>query len=96
MAEFVVTLGEPRNMDIAIETGMPLDGASISVLLSGGVELDGYDDRRELTWTTDLEAGINRLSLPVVAIDPAGGKMVVRLDHPDSEQVFVVRLKTKA
>lgn len=95
-AEFVVAMGEPRNMDVAIETDRALAGANISIVLSGGIELDGYGHRRELSWTTDLEAGINRLSLPVRAIDAAGGRMVVRLDHPDSEQVFVVRLKTTA
>ena len=96
VAEFVVALSEPRSMDIAIETDRALASANISIVLAGGVELDGYAGRRELSWTTDLEAGINRLSLPVLATDPAGGQMVVRLEHPDSEQVFVVRLKTKA
>lgn len=96
VAEFVVALAEPSNMDIAIETERALAGANISIMLSGGVELDGYSGRRELRWTTDLEAGVNRLSLPVLAVDPAGGQMIVRLEHPDSEQVFVVRLKTKA
>lgn len=94
--EFFVTLGAPRSMDIAIETDRALAGADISIMLSGGVVLDGYGDRREFRWTTDLAAGVNRLSLPVLAIDPAGGQMVVRLDHPDSEQLFVVRLRTDA
>jgi hypothetical protein len=93
VSEFVVTVGEPRNMDIAIETDRALQGATISILLSGGVELDGYASQRELTWVSDLDAGINRLSLPVLATNRAGGQMVVRLSHPDSEQVFVVRLK---
>ena len=95
VAEFTIALNEPRNMDIAIETDRALAGASISILLSGGVELDGYGGRRELSWTTDLVAGVNRLSLPILAVNSAGGQMVVRLDHPDSEQMFVVQLKTK-
>jgi hypothetical protein len=41
-----------------------------------------------------LQAGVNRLTLPVVAVDRTGGRMIVRLSHPHSEQVFVVRLKT--
>ena len=96
IAEFIVALSEPRNMDIAIETDRALADANISILLSGGIELDGYGHRRELSWTTDLEAGVNRLSLPVLAVHPAGGQMIVRLDHPNSEQVFVVRLDTEA
>lgn len=94
--EFLVALGEPRAMDIAIETDRPLQGATISIMLSGGVELDGYGGQRELSWTSDLSAGINRLSLPVIAVDEAGGRMVVRLSHPASEQMFVVQLKPDA
>lgn len=93
-AEFVVTLNEPRMMDIAIEAERALQGASISILLSGGVEVDGYQGQRELTWTSDLDVGVNRLTLPVVAINRSGGQVIVRLSHPDSEQVFVVDLKT--
>ena len=94
VAEFVVALGEPRNMDIAIETDRPLYGANISIILTGGVKLDGYGDQRELTWTSNLDAGVNRLSLPVIAVNSSGGQMVVRMSHPESEQVFVVQLKT--
>lgn len=96
VAELHVTLGEPRNMDLAIETDRALQGARISILLAGGVELDGYGPRRELTWTSDLKAGVNRLSLPVVAVGENGGRVIVRLSHPQSEQVFIVRLKTSA
>lgn len=92
--EFVVTVGELRNMDVAIETDRELAGADISILLSGAIELDGYSDQRELSWKTDLKAGINHLTLPVRARSAAGGRLVVRLSHPDSEQVFVVDLKT--
>lgn len=96
VAEFQVVLGEPRNMALAIETDRPLQDARISIMLDGGVELEGYGERRELTWTSDLKAGVNRLSLPVVAVDSKGGRVVVRLSHPHSERLFVVRLRTSA
>jgi len=94
--EFVVALGEPRQMDIAIETDRPLVGASISILLAGDIEIDGYKGQRELSWQADLEAGVNRLSLPVYAIGIDGGQVVVRLTHPLSEKVFVIKLRTDA
>lgn len=96
IAEFRVALGERRNMDLAIETDRVLEGARISILLAGSVELDGFGSRRELTWTSDLKAGVNKLSLPVVAIGQGGGQVIVRLSHPHTEQVFVVSLKTTA
>ena len=94
--EFVVSLEEPRQMNLAFETDRVLDGARITILLSGSVEIDGYGPRRELSWTEDLEAGVNRLSLPVIANGFEGGQMVVRLEHPQSEQVFVVRLQVES
>ena len=96
VAEFQVALGEVRTMDLAIESDRPLHGAKISILLAGGVELEGYGAQRELNWTSDLKRGVNRLSLPVVAVDGNGGRVVVRLSHPKSEQLYVIRLKTSA
>ena len=92
-AEFYVSATEVRPMNIAIEADRPLQGAQISILLSGDVEVDGYVDRHELSWFDDLEQGVNQLTLPIRAIGERGGQMVVRLSHPDSEQIFVVQLK---
>lgn len=92
-AEFFVSTQEVRPMNIAIEADKLLEGAEISILLSGNVEIDGFGERHELSWTDDLEPGVNQLTLPVRAIGAGGGQMVVRLNHPDSEQIFVVQLK---
>lgn len=93
-ASFAVALNEPRQMNLAFETDRDLPGAVISIELTGSVQLEGYGSQRELKWTEDLEAGTNRLSLPVLASGMDGGQMVVRLSHPMSEQVFVVNLPT--
>ena len=92
-AEFYVSALEVRPMNIAIEADRPLQDAKISILLSGDVEVDGYMDQHELSWVDDLEPGVNQLTLPIRAIGERGGQMVVRLSHPDSEQIFVVQLK---
>ena len=90
--EFVVSIDEPRHMNIAFETDRELTGATITILLSGSVEIDGYGPQRELSWSDNLDAGINRLSLPVIASGRDGGQMIVRLKHPQSRQTFVVQL----
>jgi len=93
IARFSVATWEARPMDIAIDVERPLAGATISIMLAGDVEVEGYGSLRELTWTDDLDAGVNRLSLPLRAIGDNVGQVVVRLSHPDSEQLFVVKLK---
>ena len=67
--EFVIAMNEARNVNIAIDAGHDLQGATVSVFLSGGVELAGFGSKREISWTTDLEQGVNQLQLPVVATD---------------------------
>ena len=91
-AEFFVSSSEARIMNIAIEADRALPGAKISILLSGDVEVDGYGGRRELSWSEDLEMGVNKLSLPLLASGDGGGQIVVRLSHPNSEQLFVINL----
>ncbi len=95
-AEFYVSAIEVRPMNIAIEADRQLQDAKISILLSGDVEVDGYGGRHELSWFDDLEPGVNQLTLPIRAIGGRGGQMVVRLSHPDSEQIFVVQLKMES
>lgn len=94
--EFVVSVEEPRQMNIAFETDRALEGATITILLAGSVEIDGYGSQRELSWSENLDAGTNRLTLPVIASGVEGGQMVVRLEHPLSEQVFIVRLPVES
>jgi len=94
VAEFFVSMDEARPMHVAIEADRPLQDATISIMLSGDVQIDGFGDRRELSWTESLDAGVNKLTLPLIAIGEDGGQMVVRLNHPDSEQLFVVQLRT--
>ena len=62
VAEFRVSTTESRPMHVAIEADRPLEGATISILLSGDVRIDGFGDRRELVWTDDLDQGINPLT----------------------------------
>ena len=93
IARFSVATWESRPMDIAIDVDRPLAGATISIMLAGDVEVDGFGSLRELTWTDDLDAGVNRLTLPLRAIGDNVDQVVVRLSHPDSEQLFVVKLK---
>jgi len=91
-AEFTVSLTEARELNIAIDTATDLPNAQLSISFFGGIELAGYASQRHLSWTTDLDKGVNKLSLPIIALDKSGGQVVVRLEHPDSQQEFLVKL----
>lgn len=93
VAEFYVSTAEAREMNIAIDALTALPGAKLSLTLYGGIELAGYASQRHLSWTTDLDAGVNKLALPVIALDQSGGQVIVQLEHPDSHQEFLVQVR---
>ena len=92
-AEFYVSMNEARELNIAIDANTALPGATVSVSFYGGIELAGYASQRHLSWTTDLDAGVNKLSLPIIALDNSGGQVIVRLEHPDSRQEFLIQMR---
>jgi len=89
-AAITVALNETRDVDVAITSASALAQAQIRVVLTGGVRLAGYADHSELSWQTDLDEGVNRLSLPIVAIDGKGGRVLVEVAHASKHQIFVV------
>lgn len=91
--EFMVSMHETRDLYIAIDAEYPMRGAKLSVVLPDGIALSGFSERRELAWTDDLVAGVNKLTLPLIALGQSGGQMVVTLDHENNHQVFIINLK---
>ena len=88
-----IALNETRNVNIAIEAGRDFAEATVSVFLSGDVELAGFGSKKEISWNTSLVQGVNQLSLPIVATGLSGGTLLVRLDNDGAEKVCLVNLK---
>jgi hypothetical protein len=81
---------------VQLESPEPLANAEVRVELRGGVELDGYAGQRELRWSTDLDRGVNQLTLPVVAIDANGGQVLVEVTHGQKRRTFLLDVRTAA
>lgn len=90
---FEIVLNETRNVNVAIDAARAFPEATVTVYLSGDVELAGFGRQRELSWTTSLEQGINQLTLPIIATGLQGGALLVRLDHEGTQKEFRVELK---
>ena len=90
---YQVSLDGPRDINIAIDLEREMPGATLRVVLSGGIELDGYGSRRELTWTADLTKGVNRLTLPIMAINAMGGQLLVQVEHENKRKSLRVELR---
>ena len=87
-----MSLNETRDVSVTIDSPEAFMDVEVRVLLAGGIELEGLHGRRELKWKTNLEPGINRLTLPIVASDSSGGKILVAVGHGDKQRAFVVRI----
>jgi hypothetical protein len=94
--QLALTLHEARNVDVLIDSERELKGATIRVVASGSITLDGFEDERHVDWQADLERGSNLLSLPVVARTAGKGRLVAVIEHEGRTQRVAVELTVLA
>lgn len=87
--QIALATGAVRDVNVALSANEALRGVEIHVAVTGAIGLDGYDVR-ELRWTTDLERGVNELSLPIVALGAGSGQLMVEVVHGERRRTFVV------
>ena len=87
-----MSLNETRDVSVTIDSPQAFMDVEVRVLLAGGIELQGLGGRRELKWKTDLEPGINRLTLPIIASDNSGGRLSVAVEYGAQQRAFVVQI----
>jgi hypothetical protein len=85
-----LAVNEARDVSVAVRSPEPLADAEIHVFLSGEIALQGFSNQRELRWRTNLDRGVNQLTLPLVALGSSGGQVLVEVQHGDKRRSFVV------
>ena len=83
-----MTLEEPRTINLVFASASALDSATLTVILPEGIELAGFPGQREIAWQTSLVEGKNLLPLELIALTPAGGEVLARLEHKDRDRTF--------
>jgi hypothetical protein len=91
-----LAVNEMRNVSIVVNSPETLADAEVHVVLSGPIDLRGYEGRRELRWRTDLESGPNQLTLPVVATGDGGGQLLVEILHLGKRRTFIVDISARS
>ena len=89
-----LALNEVRPVNVSLDSPESLQGAEIHIVLTGAIGLDGFAEQRELRWVTDLDRGVNQLTLPIVALGPNGGQVMVEVQYGDKRRAFVVDVQT--
>jgi hypothetical protein len=92
--QVLLALHEVRPVNVSLDSPESLQGAEIHIVLTGAIGLEGYAEQRELRWVTDLDRGLNQLTLPLVALGPSGGQVMVEVQHGDKRRAFVVDVQT--
>ena len=87
-----IALAEPRTVNLVFASATALDEAMLTVSLPEGIELQGFPGQREITWETSLTQGRNLLPLTLVALTPAGGEVLARLEHDSRDRTFRLRV----
>ena len=87
-----MALEEPRTVNLVFSSTEALASATLTVSLPNGVELAGFPGQREISWQTSLNEGRNLLPLKLIALTPAGGELLARLEHDDRDRVFRLQL----
>ena len=94
--EVHLAVNRPSPVTVTLESPEALMDAEVRVELRGAVALEGYEGQRELRWMTDLDRGVNELTLPVVALDASGGQVLVEVVHGDKRRTFVLDVRAAA
>ncbi|MGH8197458.1 MAG: hypothetical protein ACRETI_04755 [Steroidobacteraceae bacterium] len=86
---------QPQEVRVVIDSEHALQGATITVHLTGDMSLYGFADARDLLWRTDLAAGMNLLALPVVAHGPGDGHLIAIVEHGGRARRIGVELRAE-
>jgi hypothetical protein len=87
-----IALEQEHTVRLVFASAKALDSAVLTVTLPDGVELAGFPGQREISWETSLKEGKNFLPLTLIALTPAGGELLARLEHEDRDRTFRLRL----
>lgn len=88
--EVRLAVNEVRAVSMSLDSPEALENAEIHIVLTGGVGLQGFAGQRELRWMTDLDRGVNQLTLPLVGLDASGGQVTVEVYHGTKQRTFVI------
>ena len=87
-----MALEEPRTVNLVFASAEALVNATMTVVLPQGIEIDGFQGQREITWMTNLKEGKNILPLTLIATSQQGGELLATLRHDEDDRSFRVQV----
>lgn len=87
-----MALEEPRTLNLVFSSAVALADATMTVMLPQGIEIEGFEGQREITWMTSLKEGRNVLPLTLIATSSQGGELLATLRHEEDDRSFRVQV----
>lgn len=94
LPDVVMTIEEPRTINLVFAATEALPLATLTVSLPAGVELSGFPGQREVRWQTSLDEGRNLLPLTLIANNALDGVVLATLQHDNRDRTFRLHVAT--
>ena len=83
-----MALNTPQTVNLVFSSESEMKDATLRLQLPPGIRLVGFEDRRQIAWTTELRAGQNVLPLRLIATSRQGGVVLATLRHENEDRAF--------
>ncbi len=90
---FVKVGNEVRTIKVAIDADKALEAVNLRVDLSDNLELAGFGNKKQISWSADLHKGVNVISLPIIGIAQGKGDVTTRIRLNGKEKIM--RIETQ-
>lgn len=93
--EVSVAMNEPEEIQLVFYSAESVRDVIFTLELPAGIELVGFENKRELVWKGALEQGSNLLVLPVIVRNRNGGSLIAKIRHGKRKKQFGLLLKVQ-
>jgi hypothetical protein len=94
--QYIATVSDQvQTINVAIDSDKNLEAVNLRVELSDNLELAGFGNKKTIDWTTQLQKGVNVISLPVVGIAQGKGDITTRIRLNGKEKTMRINTQYK-
>jgi len=86
----ITALKQPSNVNFLVTAKEAVNNVTFSLSVPPELALYGYSGKQQLSWRGKLKQGNNLLTIPVMAIEPKSGTLVMKIQHKTESKEYKV------
>ena len=91
----LASVHKPEQVNFLVTAKQAHEQVTFSLQVPPEWELYGYQGKQSLSWHGKLKAGNNLLSIPVVALQPKAGILIMQIKHNGAVKEYKVQVDVK-